>query len=77
MHTPDDRVRQVETTKLRHGDDFYAENGRKKHRRGFSDPEVARAAARKGHEIRRLKKRKLQEYYDKPSDVSDEANPTV
>jgi hypothetical protein len=52
----DDRKRQVKTTKLRYGKDFYEKNGRKPHNRGFSDPEQARAAALKGHEMRRLKR---------------------
>lgn len=51
-----DRKRQVKTTKLRHGKDFYERQGSKPHRRGFSDPEVARQAALKSHEQRRLKK---------------------
>jgi hypothetical protein len=57
----DSRKRQVQTMRQRYPG-IYEDNGRKKHRRGFSDPEIARAAAIKGHEMRRLKKRQLKEY---------------
>lgn len=67
------RKKQVQTMRERYPT-IYEDNGKKKHRRGFSDPEVARAAARKGHEMRRLKKRKLQEWANQDEKNLDSHN---
>jgi len=48
-------VRQVQTMRERYPN-FYQEQGRKKHKRGFDNPEVAKAAAKKMQEVRRIKK---------------------
>lgn len=54
------RKRAVETTRKRHPS-LYKENGKKSHKRGFSDPEVARQAALRGHELRREKRKAEQD----------------
>ena len=56
MHS--DRKKQVETTKARHGVDFYKELGKKNEKRHKFTPEEASAAAKKGWAKRKLNKEK-------------------
>lgn len=47
------RKRQVETTRKRHGKDFYSKIGKESNGGGFKDKSVASQAAKKSWELRR------------------------
>lgn len=69
----DRRARQVKTTKEVYGPDYYEKNGRKKHKRGFSDPKIASAAAKKMHELKRMKK-ELEKKKNEPIVINSESS---
>lgn len=51
----EDRIRQVKTTKDRHGKDFYSKIGAMKKKRYFDDPKVASDVAKKAWAKRKEK----------------------
>lgn len=59
-----DRQQQVITTLKRYGPDYYKDIAKRSRGGGFNDPEVARRAAIRMHELRRLKKEEQQRESD-------------
>lgn len=69
-----DRTQQVITTKKRYGPDWYSQIAKLSKGGGFRDPEVARRAALRMHELRRQKKQKEEESHEPDTSTNSETS---